>query len=84
RAVETRRYLIQAANGGISGIIDLRGRILREITGEGIISAEVVQRKDRSLYTRWGESPLYAAFAVGGLAVLMWRRKGHQGRNQNR
>ncbi len=85
RAVETRRYLIQAANGGISGIIDLRGRILREITGEGIISAEVVQRKDRSLYTRWGESPLYAAFAVGGLAaVLMWKRKGRQGRNQNR
>ncbi|MCK4600599.1 apolipoprotein N-acyltransferase, partial [Candidatus Bipolaricaulota bacterium] len=75
RAVENRRYLIQAANGGISGIIDPRGRILREVTGEGIISAEVVQREDRSLYTHWGEWPLYLVFAAGALLTLAVRRK---------
>ena len=75
RAVETRRYLIQAANGGISGIIDPRGRILREVTGKGMILAEVMPRKDRSLYTHWGEWPLYLVFAAGALLTLAVRRK---------
>jgi len=75
RAVETRRYLIQAANGGISGIIDPRGKILREVTGEGMILAEVVERKDRSLYTYWGEWPLYSVFTVGILVALFCKKR---------
>ena len=75
RAVETRRYLIQAANGGISGIVDPRGRILQETVGGGILIAEVARRKERSLYTQWGEWPLYLVFAAGALLTLAVRRK---------
>ncbi|MCK4394896.1 apolipoprotein N-acyltransferase, partial [Candidatus Bipolaricaulota bacterium] len=75
RAVENRRYLIQAANGGISGVIDPRGRILQETVGGGILIAEVARRKERSLYTQWGEWPLYLVFAAGALLTLAVRRK---------
>lgn len=75
RAVENRRYLIQAANGGISGVINPRGRILQETVREGILIAEVARRKERSLYTQWGEWPLYWVFAAGALLTLAVRRK---------
>lgn len=78
RAVETRRYLAQAANGGISGVIDPRGVILIESEAEGAVSASVHLRADRSLYVRWGEVPLLsgwiAAWAAWGLWIRIRRR----------
>jgi len=73
RAVETRRFLIQAANGGISGVIDPRGRILKEVIGDGILLADVVRQQNQSLYTRWGNWPLCAVFSISGLAAGGWR-----------
>ncbi len=73
RAVETRRTLIQAANWGISGVVDPRGRILREVVGEGILLAEVARQQDQSLYTRWGNGLLYLVLGIGGLFTLAWR-----------
>ncbi len=75
RAVETRRTLIQVANGGVSGIVDPRGRILREVVGEGILLADVVRQQKRSLYTRWGNWPLYAVLGTSGLAAAGWRTR---------
>ena len=65
RAVETRRYLLQAANGGISGMIDARGRIIASQQSEGTLSARVMRLQGQSLYTRYGDLPLYLLFAVG-------------------
>jgi len=65
RAVETRRYLLQAANGGISGVIDQRGRIIASQKEKGIVSAEVTRLTSESFYTHYGDLPLYLLFAVG-------------------
>jgi len=58
RAVETRRYVVQAANGGISGIVDPTGKILALRREEGVLRGTVFARDDRSPYTRWGNLPL--------------------------
>ena len=81
RAVETRRYLLQAANGGISGVIDTRGRILRE-QEKGIIAEEVTRLTSESFYTRHGDLPLYTVFVVVVLiAGVMEVRKKNKGRD---
>jgi apolipoprotein N-acyltransferase len=80
RAVESRRYVLQAANGGISGVIDQRGRIVSSQMGEGILLAEVKTLTGRSFYTRYGDVPLYIIFAISFLSVVIVgtvrRRKG--------
>ena len=73
RAVENRRYLIQAANGGISGVVDPKGRIMKTMHGEGILSAEVQRESDRSPYSTVGEWPLYACFGFVVLLALIER-----------
>jgi deoxyribose-phosphate aldolase len=69
RAVETRRYLLQAANGGISGIIDQRGRILSKTQREGVLFGEAERLIKESSYARYGDAPLYILFAVSLLFV---------------
>jgi len=76
RAVETRRYLVTSANGGISGIIDAQGRILKEETKEKVTLGEVARRTDRSVYSSWGAGLFYGLLALGGGAVLFSRRRG--------
>ena len=68
RAVETRRFVVQAANRGISGVIDPLGRIVRE-QKEGIIAAEVTRLTSESLYARYGNLPLYMLFATAVLTA---------------
>lgn len=80
RAVETRRYLLQAANGGISGVIDPRGRIIASQEAEGTLSARVMRLKGQSFYARYGDTPLYLLFGVGifvaGILEVRERQKG--------
>jgi len=80
RAVETRRYMIQAANGGISGVVDPRGKIIAETIGEGILRTDVSHVEGRSVYTRLGDLPLYLFFAIVGFATVMWQEF-HRRRN---
>jgi apolipoprotein N-acyltransferase len=75
RAVENRRFLIQAANGGVSGIVSPRGQILKTVIGEGILLGDVVRQQDQSLYTRWGNGLLYAVLSISGLTAAAWRIK---------
>jgi len=77
RAVETRRYVVQAANGGVSGIIDPRGRILAATMEEGIVRGTAYERTDRSLYARWGNLPLLLCLGTGwaAFAVVRLRRR---------
>ena len=81
RAVETRRYLLQAANGGISGMIDQRGRVIVSLEEEGIASAVVSRLTSESLYVRYGDLPLYLLFAAGVLiAGILEEREKNRGR----
>ncbi len=76
RAVENRRWLIQAANGGISGMVDPRGRIALQEMGEGVSRVEVHRESGRSPYNVLGEWPLYACFGLVALSILLKLRKG--------
>jgi len=66
RAIENRRWVIQSANGGISGIISPTGRIVASRDSEGIITEEVAMHAGVSLYTRWGD---WIVLLVAGLLV---------------
>ncbi len=76
RAVEERRWVIQAANGGVSGAVDPRGRIVHQWTGEGAFRVEVHRESGRSPYSVIGEWPLYACFGLIALSVLLKQRGG--------
>lgn len=55
RAVENRRWVVQSANGGISGLISPSGRIAASLDGEGIVAADIALQTRTSVYTRWGD-----------------------------
>lgn len=78
RAVETRRYVVQAANGGISGLIDPKGRILASTAREEVVAGTVYARTGRTLYVRWGDLPLLMALGAAGLIVLALRFGRHR------
>lgn len=61
RAIESNRYVVRAANTGISCFIDNRGRIVERLNPlkRGYINSSVEIRKDKSLYTMIGEYIIY-------------------------
>ena len=70
RAVETRRYVVQAANGGISGLVDPTGRVLAATADEEVVAGTVYARHERTLYTRWGDLPLLMGLSAAGLMFV--------------
>jgi apolipoprotein N-acyltransferase len=77
RAVEAQRYLIRAANDGVSAIVGPRGEVL--VTApeyeEAVMGGTVRARRGLTPYLRWGDwPPLAAAGLVVGLAALKNRR----------
>jgi apolipoprotein N-acyltransferase len=72
RAVENGRYLVRAAITGISGIVDEKGRIRREL-GEnrsGVVTGTVRLLREKTAWTRWGFW-LPRLLDVAALAVLV-------------
>ncbi|MFC2079083.1 apolipoprotein N-acyltransferase [Candidatus Bipolaricaulota bacterium] len=71
RAVENRRWVIQSANGGFSGIISPNGHIVAFLDDEGVLADEVSMQTGLSLYTRWGDwiVLLAAGFLAGGILL---------------
>ena len=58
RAIETRRAIARSANTGISGFISPTGSIIGdrlEWDEEGVLTAEVELRSDKTLYTIYGD-----------------------------
>jgi len=70
RAMETGRYLVRAANTGISTILSPRGEILdsREPLVEGLVEGEVYARDSLTLYTRTGN--VFVVLCAVGLVTV--------------
>jgi len=77
RAVENHRAVVQAANGGISGIVDPRGRIKVETSEEAVSTGRVELSTARSIYAAWGDTPFILAMGctAGILLVLRCLRR---------
>ena len=79
RAVENRRTLVRATNGGITCVIDPNGRITAMLPPftEGCLSAVApVYAQGRTLYSRWGDwfAVLCLILSGAGLAAGLLRR----------
>lgn len=73
RAVESRRWLVRAANSGVSAIISPSGRVRQrtEVFSEATLQHALTLRTDLTFYTRWGEWFLLVSLA--GLVLLLRR-----------
>jgi apolipoprotein N-acyltransferase len=84
RAIETRRWIVRSANGGISGFIDPAGRIHDEtkLYHAATIIGTIESRDDMTFYARHGD--VFAGCCVGAtfllllITVLPRRRTGKQ------
>jgi apolipoprotein N-acyltransferase len=76
RSIENGRYLVRSANTGISGIVDPYGRILAQtrIFEQAIVVGEARFVRERTIYSRIGDSFAYAS-AVLTLAVVVAARR---------
>jgi len=75
RAVENRRFTIQAANGGISGIIDPTGRIEGSTREEGVLRGKIGRLTSISPYSRWGDLPFLTLAGIGLVLIIISRMK---------
>jgi len=73
RAVENRRYVVRAANTGISAVVDPQGRVLAhtELMEERILEGRIFSRQAKTFYTRHGDvfAILCAILAAAALAA---------------
>jgi apolipoprotein N-acyltransferase len=80
RAVENRRYLVRAANTGITAVVDPWGRVLSptRLFDRAVLVREVPFLAETSFYTRHGDvfARACAAIALAFLAATFRRRVG--------
>lgn len=72
RAIETRRYILRAANGGFSGIIDPLGRVLEKTNYDErtAIKATVYAKSDETFYVKHGDYIARIAIVLTFMALL--------------
>ena len=81
RAVEQGRYLVRAANTGISGVVDPYGRVLLQsgLFVEGAWTADVRLIEEKTIYGKTGDWVVWGSLLVTtlGLAttIAMSRRR---------
>ncbi len=90
RAVENRRYLLRAANTGVSGVIAPSGKILKKVGKNGktifvsgFLDAEIQPSSSLSFYTKFGDAPLML-FCLGLIIVLLIKTRCAQNYEKNR
>jgi apolipoprotein N-acyltransferase len=76
RALEAGRYLVRAANDGITAVIDARGRVVDRLPQfqEGVLRADVQPMTGLTPYARFGNYPVVLG-ALLSLAIAIWRRR---------
>jgi apolipoprotein N-acyltransferase len=74
RAVEEGRYVVRAANTGISGAVDPYGRVLAAspIFEPAVLTVDVRLLSDRTIYSRVGDLIVWISLGIG-LGVLLAR-----------
>jgi apolipoprotein N-acyltransferase len=78
RAIENGRYLVRAANTGISGIVDPYGRVVAQsrLFEPAVVAGTVSYRTEKTVYTRIGDLFAYlSAVATVGTLVAGWRKR---------
>jgi apolipoprotein N-acyltransferase len=76
RAVENRRYIARSANTGISGFVDITGKIIRttDIFRPAYLAGEVGLGKNLTFYTKYGDVFSWACLFIS--AMFLWRITG--------
>jgi apolipoprotein N-acyltransferase len=77
RAIENRKWMLRAANTGITAFVDARGRIVSrtELFQERALVGEASFVPGLTFYARYGDVFAWACFAAAGLAVVVTYRK---------
>ena len=81
RAVEQGRYLVRAANTGISGVVDPYGRVVLQsgLFVEGAWTADVRLIEERTIYGDTGDWVVWGSLLLTALALLTTITKGTTG-----
>lgn len=71
RAVESGRWVVQAAPTGFSAVIDPEGQVLErtDVSERRVIVAEVRPREGLTWYSRLGDAPLVVLLVLGLLVT---------------
>ncbi len=78
RAVENGRYLVRAANTGISGVVDPRGRVLARsaLFERTVLVRDVPEASLDTFYARHGDAFAWSCLAASVALTLAARRRG--------
>ena len=86
RAVEQGRYLVRAANTGISGAVDPYGRVLTRsgLFEPAMLSVDVRVHAGRTIYSRIGDVVVWASLIATAWMLLLLRAPagGRRGRSR--
>jgi apolipoprotein N-acyltransferase len=77
RALETGRWVVQAAPTGYSAVIDQRGQVVSQggLGGAEVLQAAIDLRTGRTLYVSWGSVPWVLLSCLAMVRKPEWRRR---------